>query len=115
VCIPRPSLIQRVGERAVLIKLDLGLDLPAINRTTFPLPTLGDVLDDFCATVHEGQGFALLRGLNPSAFSKRDQVVLYLGISSYIAERRGRQNQDGMMLSEISTSSSLGTLLIALH
>lgn len=77
------------------------MDLSNVNKATFPLPTLGSDLENLSSCVHEGRGFFVLRGLDPILFSKEDNVVLYLGVSSYIAERRGRQNQDGMMLSNL--------------
>lgn len=40
-----------------------------------------------------------MRGLDPDAFSIEDFTVMYLGVSNYIAERRGKQDQRGSMLS----------------
>ena len=77
------------------------MDLSNVNKATFPLPRLGSDLETLSSCVHEGRGFFVLRGLDPTLLSKEDNVVLYLGVSSYIAERRGRQNQDGMMLSNL--------------
>jgi len=41
-----------------------------------------------------------VRGLNPDHFSQEDNVVIFLGISSYIGPKRGRQDEEGNMLSE---------------
>jgi len=59
-------------------------------------------LSNLCADVYEGRGFAILRGLDPDAYSVEDLTVVYLGVSSYIGERRGKQDQRGSMLSKIS-------------
>jgi hypothetical protein len=41
-----------------------------------------------------------VRGLDPDDFSQEDNVVIFLGISSYIGPKRGRQDEEGNMLSE---------------
>jgi hypothetical protein len=84
--------------------VELGLELDEVDKSTFLLPTLGAILTDMSECVHRGRGFFVLRGLKPSSYSREDNVIIYLGISSYIAERRGRQNQNGLMMSEYSTS-----------
>lgn len=33
-------------------------------------------------------------------FSHDDLVTIYLGITSYVAEKRGKQNQEGVMMSK---------------
>jgi hypothetical protein len=88
----------------VLKNPGLSLELSDVNRTTFPFPTLGNELEELSLCIHEGRGFFVRRGLDPTVFSKQVNAVLYLGLSSYIAERRGRQNQDGMMLSKYGIS-----------
>lgn len=40
-----------------------------------------------------------MRGLNPDAFSVEDLMTIYLGVSSYIGENRGKQDQRGSKLS----------------
>ena len=49
--------------------------------------------------VHNGCGFVVVRGLEPKSYSREDNVIIYLGVSSYIGERRGRQNVAGSKLS----------------
>lgn len=48
--------------------------------------------------MHRGRGFAVVRGLDPADYSPEDNVVIFLGVSSYIAPKRGRQDEDGNML-----------------
>jgi hypothetical protein len=78
--------------------LDIGLD--DVSKSTFSLPTLGPVLEDLSSCIYQGRGFFVLRGLSPASYSREDNVIIYLGISSYIAERRGRQNLDGRLMSQ---------------
>ena len=42
----------------------------------------------------------MVRGLNPEEFSPEDNILLFLGISCYIGAQRGRQDEEGNMLSE---------------
>lgn len=69
-----------------------------MNQTNFPLPTLKKKLDSLAVDLHEGKGFCQIKGLNPTDFSLEDGVVVYLGIVSYIADRRARQDDAGNML-----------------
>jgi len=48
--------------------------------------------------VFVGKGFFILRGVDPAQFSAEDNAILFLGISSYIAERRGQQTKSGKMI-----------------
>jgi hypothetical protein len=84
------------------------LDLPGytspdqVTRETFPLPKLGERLDDLSEGLHTGQGFYVLRGLDPTRYSALDNVLIYVGITSYIGSIRGCQDSDGNKLSERS-------------
>ncbi len=84
----------------MLIKIGLGLYGSEVTPETFPLPTLGVRLRQAAVDVHYGRGFVVVRGINPDEFSAEDNVLVFLGISSYIGVRRGRQDEDGNMLSE---------------
>ena len=86
--------------RAVADRLDCKLDVAALSKHTFPLPTLDDELIKRSTSVHKGRGFFVLHGWKPEEYSDHENALVYIGISSYIAERRGRQNQSGMMLSQ---------------
>lgn len=72
-----------------------------VSPYTFPLPTLGPKLLKLAVEVHRGKGFVAIRGLRPDEFSPEDNVVLFLGLSSYIGPKRGRQDEDGNMLMHI--------------
>ncbi|KAK0636572.1 hypothetical protein B0T17DRAFT_596036 [Bombardia bombarda] len=72
-----------------------------VKKDTFPLPSLGSRLEEVSRVIHEGRGFVVLRGLQPDKYSNFDNILLYLGITSYIAETRGLQDFDGRMLLHI--------------
>ncbi|KAL2146815.1 hypothetical protein VTI28DRAFT_2296 [Corynascus sepedonium] len=80
---------------------DLGLYGNEVNPSTFPLPTLGPKLRQLANDIHCGRGFAVVRGLRPDEFSPEDNVLVFLGISSYIGVQRGRQDEEGNMLMHI--------------
>jgi hypothetical protein len=69
-----------------------------INPTTFPLPNLGAKLREIATTLHSGIGFDVLRGLEPSRYTSVDNIVIYLGLTSYIAPKRAVQDSSGNML-----------------
>ncbi|EFX00433.1 taurine catabolism dioxygenase family protein [Grosmannia clavigera kw1407] len=70
-------------------------DLSSVKRDTFPLPNLGPRLKKLCSGVYNKKGFCILRGLSPKSYSREDNVIIYLGISSYFGEQRARQYPDG--------------------
>jgi hypothetical protein len=74
------------------------LDLNDVRMSTFPLPTLGPRLDELRRRIYNGNGFCLIRGLNPKSYSREDNVIIYLGISSYFGQERGRQYQNGRLM-----------------
>lgn len=51
-----------------------------------------------CRDVYDGRGFGIVRGLDPDDYEIADLTTIYLGISSYIAQVRGKQDQRGSML-----------------
>jgi hypothetical protein len=50
--------------------------------------------------ITNGRGFFVLRGLDPTRYSKFKNIVIYVGIASYIGNRFGRQDEYGNMLRE---------------
>ncbi|KAL6400098.1 TfdA family Taurine catabolism dioxygenase TauD [Ilyonectria robusta] len=48
--------------------------------------------------IYNGKGFGVIRGLCPQRYSVEDLTILYLGLQSYIANQRGRQDEKGNML-----------------
>jgi hypothetical protein len=69
-----------------------------MSRETFPLPTLGERLLELGKSLYNGRGFFVIRGLDPTRYSSEDNVTLYVGMSCWIAEKRGRQDEHNNML-----------------
>lgn len=82
------------------------LDLDKLSKQTFYLPTLGPRLTSLAQQVHQGQGFFLLRGLNPKEYSDLVNAIVYIGLSCYVGERRGRQDEYGNMLLHLTDLGS---------
>ena len=58
------------------------------------LPTIGQRLRDLSIGIHDGRGIGIIRGLEPDRFSMEENVIIYAGVSSYIASLRGAQSGD---------------------
>ncbi|KAK0618458.1 hypothetical protein B0T17DRAFT_339574 [Bombardia bombarda] len=84
----------------------LDQDGDLVEPQTFPLPTLGPELAALGREVHYGKGFVVIRGIDPASYSVEDLTVVYLGVQSYIAEQRGRQDKRGNMLVHIVADNS---------
>ncbi|KAI8623894.1 Clavaminate synthase-like protein [Xylariaceae sp. FL1651] len=74
------------------------LDGNLVNEDNFPLPTLGPKLRSLAHDIYNGKGFHVVRGLNPDDYSVEDLTIIWLGIQTYIADQRGRQDHRGNML-----------------
>jgi hypothetical protein len=79
-----------------------GLDPGDVSVKTFPLPELAERLEEIAYDLHCGIGFAVLRGLEPRRYTALDNILIYLGVTSYIAPLRGVQDSSGNMLSQFS-------------
>jgi hypothetical protein len=77
---------------------ELNLPYDAVSRNNFPLPILSSKLESLSTELTNGVGFFQIRGLDPMRWSNETNVIIYLGISSYVAEKRGRQDELGNML-----------------
>ncbi|GAB1310079.1 Taurine hydroxylase-like protein SAT17 [Madurella fahalii] len=84
----------------------LDQDGDLVEPANFPLPTLSTKLKELSDDVHNGRGFCLIRGINPASYSVEDLTLVYLGVQSYIAEQRGRQDKRGNMLVHIVADNS---------
>ncbi|KAM6494497.1 hypothetical protein JOM56_010858 [Amanita muscaria] len=71
----------------------LGKPLGHLSPSTFPLPTLGPVLRDLSKELHSGRGFFVLRTIPVDNYTREDNIVVYAGVSSYVGELRGVQDQ----------------------
>ncbi|KAK0718698.1 hypothetical protein B0T21DRAFT_338425 [Apiosordaria backusii] len=72
-----------------------GLNLPpvSLSRDTFPLSKeLSERLRRVSQDCYNGRGFSLIRGISPDRFTDEENVLIFGGISSYIAPTRGFQD-----------------------
>lgn len=81
-------------------------------RETFPLNALASKLRPLSNELHNGRGFFVLRGFPVDVFDREDCVIVYAGVSSYVAGLRGWQDQSGAVLTHIvdlSATHNVGT------
>ncbi|KAJ4409470.1 hypothetical protein N0V85_004086 [Neurospora sp. IMI 360204] len=112
VILPSKSPVIHVDEKgleevrqALQVCTDLGLAGDAINKASFPLPTLQAMLYEARRQIHEGQGFAIIRGIGLS-HSAQDNANMFLGVASYIGDVRGAQDKQGSMLTHVTASKT---------
>ncbi|KAI9763861.1 MAG: hypothetical protein M1840_009045 [Geoglossum simile] len=100
-----PSHVRELEEAAEHFK---GLNVPMemLSSASFPLPTLGLILSKLARQIHNGSGFFVVRGLNPDSYSHKTSMAMYVGMSSYIGETRGRQDEFGNMLLHLTDLGS---------
>lgn len=67
-----------------------GLNGPDVDASTFPLPTLGPLLEAVTHNVHKGTGFSLLRDFNTQKYTAEDNLIIFLGLGSHIGSQRGK-------------------------
>ncbi|KAE9378489.1 Clavaminate synthase-like protein [Stipitochalara longipes BDJ] len=92
----------------LLISTFAGLNLAfeAVSQESFPLPTLGSKLKTLAKGLVDGVGFLLVRGLDPKQLSNEANIIMYLGVSSYLGEKRGVQDELGNMLLHLTDLGS---------
>lgn len=77
-----------------------GLDIAAIRRADFPLPTLGPALDRMRGELLNGRGFVLIRGLPVEGRPIAESATAYWGIGTYFGNARS-QNAKGHVLGHV--------------
>ena len=77
------------------------LPISDVERSNFPLPDLAAILDHAREEVRNGKGSFTISGLDPGRYSAKDRAIIFLGVSSHIAEERGPQGRYGTMLSSL--------------
>ena len=78
----------------------LGLDGNLVESNNFPLPDLKYTLRDLANDLYNGKGFCIIRGIEQGRYCMEDGMIVFLGIQSYIAEKRMRQDDAGNMVGE---------------
>ena len=71
-------------ERAVGISRATGISLDAMTTKDFPLPGLAATLAGVGASLREGAGIALIRGLPLDAFQRSDIERIFCGLGTYL-------------------------------
>jgi Taurine catabolism dioxygenase TauD, TfdA family len=62
-------------------------------------------LSSIARELHTGRGFSVLRGIPVTSYSRSDNILIYAGVSSYIANLRGLQDKNGGVLAHIKDLS----------
>ncbi|KAL8847888.1 MAG: hypothetical protein Q9221_007099 [Calogaya cf. arnoldii] len=88
--------------RALTHFKDQGLDRDEVSKANFPLPNLASRFTKACEEVYNGLGAVILRGIDVKNYTPEDLLVVFLGVSSYIAEQRGVQDRLGTMLKHLT-------------
>ncbi|KAE8333800.1 hypothetical protein BDV39DRAFT_188167 [Aspergillus sergii] len=70
----------------------LAQPMEALNPSTFPLPGLSLILRSVSGNLHSGYGFTLIRGVPVERYTREENMIIYVGISSHIGAMRGRQD-----------------------
>ncbi|KOC13077.1 hypothetical protein AFLA70_102g003010 [Aspergillus flavus AF70] len=70
----------------------LAQPMEALNPSTFPLPGLSLILRSVSSNLHSGYGFTLIRGVPVERYTREENMIIYVGISSHIGAMRGRQD-----------------------
>ncbi|KAF5655315.1 taurine catabolism dioxygenase family [Fusarium sp. NRRL 25303] len=79
--------IQEIDE-ALMFWKSLAKSLSAIQRAEFPLPQFGHKLRALAENIYHGVGIQILRGFPIKNYSKEDQAQIFLGVNSWIGDRR---------------------------
>jgi hypothetical protein len=77
-----------------------GLELSAIRKQDFPLPTFSRKLAGIIQELEGGRGFILMRGIPVERYSMEDAKIIYWGITSYFGEAAA-QNMMGELVSDV--------------
>ncbi|HEX2818021.1 MAG TPA: TauD/TfdA family dioxygenase [Phenylobacterium sp.] len=77
------------------------MDLAAVTAADFPLPTLALRLSALLASdVLGGRGFTVIRGLDPTALTRRENAAAFLGLGVHLGALRP-QNAAGHILGHV--------------
>ncbi|KAL3607337.1 hypothetical protein FPOAC2_02320 [Fusarium poae] len=93
----------------------LGLDGDKVSADNFPLPNLSRRLRASAEGLYFGRGFFIIRGIDVAKYTTEDSVTIFLGVASYIGDKRGLQDRKGNMLSHITDSKKWTTPTYARH
>ncbi|KAJ4172579.1 hypothetical protein NW754_002781 [Fusarium falciforme] len=76
-------------EKAVNHFKGLGLPRGSVDRSNFPLPEdLTMKLRQINDTLNNGQGFQVVRGIDPTSYSEEEHILIFAGICAHVATHR---------------------------
>jgi Taurine catabolism dioxygenase TauD, TfdA family len=87
-------------ERATKPLSEARVEITAIRRDDFPLPTLGPRIRRILDDTLNGRGFALIRSLPVERWTKLESAIAFFGIGAHIGSARP-QNAKGHMLGHV--------------
>lgn len=87
-------------ERATEWLVNAQVEIPAIGRDDFPLPSLGPRLRQMLDEVLNGRGFVLIRGLPVERWSKLEAATAFFGLGTHLGNARS-QNARGHVLGHV--------------
>jgi hypothetical protein len=68
----------------------MGRPLKDLSPETFSLsPPLASRLRGLSESLYDGVGFVLIRGLDPNAYSMKENITIHAGLTSYFGSKRG--------------------------
>ncbi|KAE8143494.1 hypothetical protein BDV38DRAFT_233812 [Aspergillus pseudotamarii] len=70
----------------------LAQPMEILNPSTFPLPGLWSILRSVSDNLHSDYGFTLIRGAPVERYTREENMIIHVGISSHIGAMRGRQD-----------------------
>jgi hypothetical protein len=90
---------------------ECGLNVKFINTTNFVLPDkLQNKLRHISDIIHNGIGFAVLRGLRIREFKDLDHAIVFCGIASHVAPER-ETNELGKSMGAMNSATPASNLL----
>ncbi len=87
-------------EAAAAHYLSLGRDIGEITAKAFPLPTFAAHLETLSATLLNGIGFEVMRGLPVQTYSQETAATIFCGIGAHLGKARS-QNAAGHILGHV--------------
>jgi hypothetical protein len=92
--------VESATNRAIDRMSNPELDIVAMRKNDFPLPTFGPRLEQMLGEVLNGRGFVLIRRLPVERWSKLQSAVAYFGLGTHWGNARS-QNADGHVLGHV--------------
>jgi hypothetical protein len=92
--------VEFATERAIEHLTNSEVDIVAMRKEDFPLPTLGPRLERMRAEVLTGRGFVLMRRFPVERWSKLQRAVAFFGLGTHWGNARS-QNADGHVLGHV--------------